>query len=78
MMETERVSWKSGSVVRLLPGSDAMQVIGRDSVGSVICRPLNDERHPGIYVPPSLLVDAAAGPDGGISAHSITLAMEPA
>ena len=69
-MEATSVSWKSGSVVRLLPGSDAMQVIGCDSVGSVICRPLNDERHPGIYVPPSLLVDAAVGPDGGPSAST--------
>ena len=75
-METERVSWKSGSVVRLLPGSDAMQVIGCDSVGSVICRPLHDNRHPGIYVPPSLLVDA--GPDRSMSDHSNTLAMEHA
>ncbi|SDN34636.1 hypothetical protein SAMN05444050_1330 [Afipia sp. GAS231] len=70
------VSWKSGNVVRLLSGGEAMTVIGSDSVGSVICRPLNDERHLGIYVPPSLLVAADPGPDDGTAAHSADMATE--
>jgi len=62
----------------LLSGGDVMEVIGRDSVGSVICRPLNDERHLGIYVPPSLLVAAEAAPDRRTSGHSMDMAMENA
>jgi len=58
-------SWKSGSLVRLQSGSGAFTVIGCDSVGSVICRPLGDD-HLGIYVPPSLLV--AAEPVAGSGA----------
>ena len=77
-METTRVSWKSGNVVRLLSGGDAMKVIGWDSVGSVICRPLNDERHLGIYVPPSLLVAADAEPNAVASEHSTDMAAENA
>lgn len=70
--------WKSGSVVRLLSGGEVMKVIGCDSVGSVICRPMNDERHLGIYVPPSLLAAAEAAPDHGTSAHSMNTATENA
>lgn len=55
-----------------------MKVIGCDSVGSVICRPLNDDRHLGIYVPPSLLEAAEAEPDQGASAHSMDMATENA
>ncbi len=77
-MEATGVSWKSGSVVRLLSGGDAMRVIGCDSVGSVICRPLNDERHLGIYVPPSLLMAADLRVDDVVPAHSTNMAMEDA
>ncbi|SDJ72955.1 hypothetical protein SAMN05444171_0873 [Bradyrhizobium lablabi] len=77
-MEATSVSWKSGSLVRLLSGGDAMTVIGCDSVGSVICQPLNDERHPGIYVPPSLLVAADPDPDDATPAHSTDMATENA
>jgi len=49
-------SWKSESIVRLLSGGGALRVIGRDSVGSVICRPLGGGSD--VYVPPSLLVFA--------------------
>jgi hypothetical protein len=77
-MEATSVSWKSGSVVRLLSGGDAMKVIGYDGVGSVICRPLNDERHLGIYVPPSLLVAADSEVDTGASEHSTKFATENA
>jgi len=72
------VSWKSGSVVRLLSGGEVMKVIGCDSVGSVICRPLNDERHLGIYVPPSLLAAAEAASDRSTPVHDIDMAMENA
>ena len=76
-MEATRVSWKSGSVVRLSSGGDPMSIIGSDSVGSMICRPLHDERHPGIYVPPSLLV--AADPKGdGTLANTTHIAAENA
>ena len=51
-------SWKSESIVRLLSGGGALRVIGRDSVGSVICRPLGGGSDLDIYVPPSLLVFA--------------------
>jgi hypothetical protein len=74
----DSVSWKSGNVVRLLSGGEAMTVIGSDSVGSVICRPLNDERHLGIYVPPSLLVAADPEVDTGASEHSTKFAAENA
>ena len=77
-METTSVSWKSGSVVRLLSGGDAMKVIGCDSVGSVICRPLNDERHLGIYVPPSLLVAADAELNAGGSEQFTAMAAQNA
>jgi hypothetical protein len=50
--------WKIDSIVRFISGGEALRVIGRDSVGSVICRPLNDEAHQNIYVPPTLLVAA--------------------
>jgi hypothetical protein len=77
-MEATSVCWKSGSVVRLLSGGDAMKVVGYDGVGSVICRPLNDERHLGIYVPPSLLLGADLGPDDGAPEHSIDMVAENA
>ncbi len=77
-MEATSVSWKSGSLVRLSSGGEAMTVVGSDSVGSVICRPVNDERHLGIYVPPSLLVAADFGSDDGTPAHSTDMATEMA
>lgn len=78
VMEIASVSWKSGSVVRLLSGGETMKVVGCDSVGSVICRPLDDECHPGIYVPPSLLVAADHGCDDGAPEHSTDMAAENA
>jgi uncharacterized protein YodC (DUF2158 family) len=77
-MEATSVSWKSSSIVRLLSGGDAMKVIGYDGVGSVICRPLNDERHLGIYVPPSLLVAADAEPDARTTEHPTDIVAENA
>lgn len=77
-MEATSASWKSGSVVRLLSGGEAMKVVGCDGVGSVICRPLNDDRHLGIYVPPSLLVAADPAPDQGTPAQSTDMAAENA
>jgi hypothetical protein len=77
-MEATSVSWKSGDVVRLLSGGEVMQVIGYDDVGSVICRPLSDERHLGIYVPPSLLVAAEPAADPDTSGHSMDMATENA
>jgi len=78
VMTATSVSWKSGSVVRLLSGGEAMRVVGRDSVGSVICQPLNDERHQGIYVPPSLLMAADPEPGAGTPGPSIPSAAEHA
>jgi uncharacterized protein YodC (DUF2158 family) len=78
VMVATSVSWKSGSVVRLWSGGEAMKVIGCDSVGSVICRPLNDKRNLDIYVPPSLLVAADAGPNAGAPEHARDMAMENA
>ena len=77
-VETSGMPWKSGSVVRLTSGGEAMTVIGCDSVGSVNCRPLSDERHLGIYVPPSLLVVADAQSNAGASGHSTDMATENA
>jgi hypothetical protein len=77
-MEATRASWKSGNVVRLLSGGEAMKVVGYDSVGSVICEPLNDERHLGIYVPPSSLVAADPGPDDGAPERSTDMVKENA
>lgn len=76
--EVTATSWKSGSIVRLLSGGEALRVIGRDSVGSVICRPLDDDRHLGIYVPPSLLMPAEAPFDHGAPTPADDLAMESA
>lgn len=76
--EVTEASWKSGSVVRLLSGGEALRVIGCDSVGSVICRPLDDDRHLGIYVPPSLLMPAEAPFDHSAPAPADDLAMESA
>lgn len=67
-------SWKSDRVVRLASGGEALRVIGIDSVGSVICRPLRGGGDIDIYVPPSLLV--AAEPDAGASEHSLQPAAE--
>ena len=78
VMTATSVSWKSGSVVRLLSGGEAMRVVGCDSVGSVICQPLNDERHQGIYVPPSLLMAADPEADAGASEHFTEAAVENA
>ena len=78
VMEAISVSWKSGSAVRLLSGGEAMTVVGCDSVGSVICRPLNDDRHLGIYMPPSLLVAADPAPDQGTPVPSTDMAAENA
>jgi uncharacterized protein YodC (DUF2158 family) len=78
VMEATSAPWKSGDVVRLLSGGEAMKVIGCDGVGSVICRPLNDERHLGIYVAPSLLVAAEAEPDASAPEHSTDMTTENA
>jgi hypothetical protein len=77
-MEATSMSWNSGDIVRLLSGGEVMKVVGCDGVGSVICRPLNDERHLGIYVPPSLLVAADAGPDSSAPEHSMDMVAENA
>ncbi len=66
-------SWKSGTVVRLLSGGSALRVIGSDSVGSVICRPIGGGSDLDIYVPPSLLAAAEPQPD-----HSTEFAAENA
>jgi hypothetical protein len=49
-------TWKIGAKVRLASGHEILCVVGRDSVGSVICRPLNDQKHLCLYVSPSLLL----------------------
>jgi hypothetical protein len=77
-MEATSVCWNSGDIVRLLSGGDAMKVVGCDGVGSVICRPLDDDRHLGIYVPPSLLVAADLNPDHGTLEHSMDMVAENA
>jgi uncharacterized protein YodC (DUF2158 family) len=51
-------AWKCDDKVRLASGQKIMVVLGYDSVGSVICRPLDDDRHGGLHVPPSSLVAA--------------------
>jgi hypothetical protein len=68
-------SWKSESIVRLLSGGGALRVIGRDSVGSVICRPLGGGSDLDIYVP-SLLV--FADPDCSAPQPSTEFAAENA
>ena len=70
--------WKSGNVVCLRSGGEAMEVIGCDSVGSVICRPLGGSGDLDLYVPPSLLVAAEPQGDAGASDPSAHLAMEKA
>jgi uncharacterized protein YodC (DUF2158 family) len=77
-MEATSAAWKSGSVVRLLSGGEAMKVIGCDGVGSVICRPLDDECHLDIHVPPSLLVAADQEHGNGAPGHSTDKATENA
>jgi len=47
--------WKTDSQVRCVWGGKSLSVVGYDSVGSVICRNLDDPRND-VYVPPSLLV----------------------
>jgi uncharacterized protein YodC (DUF2158 family) len=77
-MEVTSALWKNGSIVRLLSGGDAMKVIGSDNVGSVICRPLNDECDLDIHVSPSLLVAADREHDNGAPGHSTDKATENA
>lgn len=60
-MDEAQPKWKSGSEVRLASGSEALEVIGYDSVGSVICRPQDHERRVDLYVAPSLLIAAGRG-----------------
>jgi hypothetical protein len=69
-------SWKSDRIVRLLSGGEALRVIGTDSVGSVICRPLGGGSDLNLYVPPSLLVAADPEPAAGASKHSQQLSPE--
>ena len=71
-------SWKSDRVVRLSSGGEPLRVIGTDSVGSVICRPLVGGGDLDLYVPPSLLVAADLDADAGASEHSIPFAAENA
>lgn len=75
-MEVKTTSWKSDRVVRLLSGGEALRVIGTDSVGSVICRPLGSGSDIDIYVPPSLLVAADSAPDAHSSEHPTPSAAE--
>jgi hypothetical protein len=77
-MEVTTASWKSDRLVRLLSGGEALRVIGTDSVGSIICRPLDGGNDLDLYVPPSLLVAADPEPDAGASRHSTELAAENA
>ena len=69
-------SWKSETIVRLSSGGCALRVIGCDSVGSVICRPLGGGSGLDIYVPPSLLV--LADPDASAPEPSTKFAAENA
>jgi uncharacterized protein YodC (DUF2158 family) len=71
-------SWKSESIVRLLSGGVALRVIGSDSVGSVICRPLGGGSDLDIYVPPSLLRAADPPAEAGAPQHSTEFAAENA
>lgn len=48
--------WKSGSLVKLTSGSGTLEVIGYDSVGSVIGAGFARNKKARIYVTPSLLV----------------------
>lgn len=74
--EANGMSWKSGNVVRLPSGGEAMKVVGTDSVGSVICRPLGRGNDIDIYLPPSLLVAADPEPDANSSEHPTPSAAE--
>ena len=69
-------SWKSDRIVRLLSGGEALRVIGTDSVGSVICRPLGCDDDLDIYVPPSLLVAADPPSEAGTAGYSTDLDTE--
>ncbi len=77
-MEVTATSWKSDRVVRLVSGGKTLRVIGTDSVGSVICRPLGSGSVIDIYVPPSVLVAADSAPDANSSEHSTESAAENA
>jgi uncharacterized protein YodC (DUF2158 family) len=59
-----KAHWKSGSRVKVSSGNRVLAVVGYDSVGSVICRPIDNPRHSGVYVTPSLLVDAEVNASG--------------
>jgi hypothetical protein len=71
-------SWKSDRLVRLSSGGGTLRVIGIDSVGSVICRPVGGGNDLDLYLPPSLLVAADPEPDAGASRHSTEFAAENA
>ena len=48
--------WKSGTLVKVLSGEQAMRVVGYDSVGSVICELIESQDRPlRIFTSPSLL-----------------------
>jgi hypothetical protein len=64
--------WKSGSRVRVSSGSRVLDVIGYDSVGSVICRPIDSPRHSGVYVTPSLLIEAEVNCSGRSAEQAAT------
>jgi hypothetical protein len=49
--------WKPGSLVRISVLNRTFRVVGRDSVGSVICEPVVGALNSRIYMPPSLLID---------------------
>jgi hypothetical protein len=68
--------WKSGGRVKVSSGSRVLDVIGYDSVGSVICRPIDSPRHSGVYVTPSLLVDVEVN-SSGHSSDEGNAAIEP-
>jgi hypothetical protein len=49
--------WKTGSLVRLNALDRTFRVVGHDSVGSIICEPLDGALNSRIYVPPGLLIE---------------------
>jgi hypothetical protein len=51
--------WETGSQVKWAWGGKTLSVVGYDSVGSVICREIDDPRKD-LYVSPSLLVSVDA------------------
>jgi uncharacterized protein YodC (DUF2158 family) len=55
----DKALWKSGSMVEFISGVGPMlTVVGYDSVGSVICKPLGSAQHERVYVSSALLIDA--------------------